>query len=61
MFFILPIFSLEKHFGLTSSPHFPLSAGYITPSAYDGSLPLKAQAPAQPDTVTARQTPSVRQ
>jgi hypothetical protein len=41
MFFIRPILSLEKPVGVTNSPHFPLSAGYITLSTYDKSLPLK--------------------
>jgi hypothetical protein len=41
MFFIRPRLSLEKPVGLTSLPHFPLSAGYITSSAYDESLPLR--------------------
>jgi hypothetical protein len=27
--------------GVTNSPHFPSSAGYITLSTYDKSLPLK--------------------
>ena len=41
MFFIRPILNLGKHLGLTSSPHFPLSAGYITLPAYGKSLPLR--------------------
>jgi len=41
MFFIRPILSLEKPVGVTNSPHSPLSASYITLSAYDKSLPLK--------------------
>ncbi|MEH6531784.1 MAG: hypothetical protein V7735_10680 [Photobacterium frigidiphilum] len=35
--FIRPILSLEKHLGLTDSPHFPLSASYITLPAYGNS------------------------
>ena len=41
MFFIRPVLSLEKHLGLTSSPHFPLSASCITLLAYSKSLPLR--------------------
>lgn len=50
MFFIRPLLSLEKHLGLTNSPHFPLSTGYITLPAYGKSLPFKTHVLSQPNT-----------
>jgi hypothetical protein len=38
---LISFLSLEKPVGVTNSPHSPLSASYITLSAYDKSLPLK--------------------
>lgn len=39
VFLDLSTLSLEDHLGVTVSPQSPLSAGYITPSAGEGSLP----------------------
>jgi ABC-type antimicrobial peptide transport system ATPase subunit len=50
MFFIRPLLSLEKHLGVTNSPHFPLLTGYITLPAYGKSLPFKTHVPSQPGT-----------
>ena len=41
VFLDLSTLSLEDHLGVTVSPQSPLSAGYITPSAGEGSLPPK--------------------
>ena len=45
MFFSLPVLSLEAHLGVMTSPHSPLSAGYITLRAYRRSLPLRLTVP----------------
>ena len=50
MFFSRPLLSLEKHLGLTNSPHFPLSMSYITLPAYGKSLSFKTLVFAQPNT-----------